>query len=128
MEIRGELIKKLDVETGTSKAGNDWKKQSIVLKTDAEFNNEVCISVFGEEKMKQMNRLDVGMFVSVLCNVYSREYNGKYYTSLDGYHFSDQSNAEINKSVDEELNGRIDMDRQDQRFMTSDDDNKDLPF
>jgi hypothetical protein len=93
MEIRGELIKKLDVETGTSKAGNDWKKQSIVLKTDAEFNNEVCISVFGEEKMKQMNRLDVGMFVSVLCNVYSREYNGKYYTSLDGYHFSDQSNA-----------------------------------
>ena len=41
--------------TQGSKAGNDWKKQSIVLKTDAEFNNEVCISVFGEEKMKQMN-------------------------------------------------------------------------
>jgi|TARA_R110000824_G_scaffold196991_1_gene380278 hypothetical protein len=110
MEIRGKLIKKLDVETGTSKAGNDWKKQSIVLETDAEFNNEVCISVFGEEKMKQMNKLDIGMSVSVLCNVYSREFKGKYYTSLDGYHFTDKTNAGESSADD---------------FVTSD---NDMPF
>ena len=67
------------------------------------------------------------MEVAILCNVYSREYNGKYYHNIDGYHFTNQSdNPEINKAVDEELNGRIDMDRQDQKFVTPED--NDLPF
>ena len=31
------------------------------------------------------------MDVAILCNVYSREYQGKYYHNIDGYHFTDQS-------------------------------------
>ena len=34
------------------------------------------------------------MTVAILCNVYSREYNGKYYHNIDGYHFTNQSEAE----------------------------------
>ena len=59
------------------------------------FNNEVCVSAFGD-KLKQMNKLEVGMEVSVLCNVYSREYNGRYFHNIDGYFFSNQSNSSIN--------------------------------
>ena len=33
------------------------------------------------------------MEVAIMCNVYSREYNGKYYHNIDGYHFTNQSNA-----------------------------------
>ena len=33
------------------------------------------------------------MEVAILCNVYSREYNGKYYHNIDGYHFTNKSNA-----------------------------------
>ena len=40
-----------------------------------------------------MNKLEVGMKVSILCNVYSREYKGKFYHNIDGYHFTDQSNT-----------------------------------
>ena len=104
MEVKGKLVKKLDLETGVSKAGKEWKKQSIVIDTGGEFNNEVCISAFGD-KLEQMHKLEVGMEVSILCNVYSREYNGRYFHNIDGYFFSNQSN----KSSEKIANGEEDM-------------------
>jgi len=96
MEVTGKLVKKLDLETGTSKAGKEWQKQSIVIDTGNDFNNEVCISAFGD-KVGQMNKLEIGMEVSVLCNVYSREYNGRYFHNINGYFFTNQSNKPSGK-------------------------------
>jgi len=104
MEVTGKLVKKLELETGVSKAGKEWKKQSIVIDTGNDFNNEVCVSAFGD-KVGQMLKLEVGMEVSVLCNVYSREYNGRYFHNIDGYFFTNQSN----KSSDKIQNGEEDM-------------------
>ena len=87
MEVKGKLVKKLAVESGVSKSGKEWRKQSIVIDTGGEFNNEVCVSAFGD-KLALMNKLEVGMEVKILCNVYSREYKGKYYHNIDGYHFT----------------------------------------
>ena len=116
MEVKGKLIKKLEPEAGTSKAGKAWEKQTVVIDTGEKFNNIIAVSAFGD-KVQKMNMLEEGMTVAILCNVYSREYNGKYYHNIDGYHFTNQSNnSEINKAVDEELNGRIDMDKQDLPF------------
>ena len=117
MEIRGKVKTILPLESGTSKAGKEWQKQTIVIETNNEFNNLTAISAFGEDKIKHLNKLEVGMTATILCNVYSREYNGKYYHNIDGYHFTNQSdNPKINKAVDEELNGRIEMDKQDMPF------------
>ena len=105
MEVTGKLVKKLELETGTSKAGKEWQKQSIVIDTGNDFNNEVCVSAFGD-KLKQMNKLEVGMEVSVLCNVYSREYNGRYFHNIDGYFFTNQSNkSKANNSLDKHFEG-----------------------
>jgi len=105
MEVTGTVLRKLELETGTSKkSGKEWKKQSIVIDTGGEFNNEVCVSAFGD-KLQQMNKLEIGMEVSVLCNVYSREYNGRYFHNIDGYFFTNQSN----KSSDKIQNGEEDM-------------------
>tara|TARA_R110002020_G_scaffold4135_2_gene18535 strand:+ start:434 stop:757 length:324 start_codon:yes stop_codon:yes gene_type:complete len=102
MEVKGKLIKKLNVESGTSKAGKEWEKQTCLVETKDEFNNLVAISAFGKDKIKQLNKLEVGMHVTVSCNVYSREYNGKYYHNIDGYWFSNQSNnPDINDGIDE---------------------------
>ena len=105
MEVTGKLVKKLELETGTSKAGKEWQKQSIVIDTGNDFNNEVCVSAFGD-KLQQMNKLEIGMEVSVLCNVYSREYNGRYFHNIDGYFFTNQSN----KSSDKITNGEAEED------------------
>ena len=104
MEVKWKLVKKLELQTGVSKAGKEWKKQSIVIDTGNDFNNEVCVSAFGD-KVGQMNKLEIGMEVSVLCNVYSREYNGRYYHNIDGYFFTNQSN----KSSETIHNGEEDM-------------------
>ena len=90
MEVTGKLVKILDLEEGTSKAGKSWQKQSVVIDNGDEFNNLTAISAFGD-KVEKLNRLELGMDVSILCNVYSREYQGKYYHNIDGYHFTDQS-------------------------------------
>jgi hypothetical protein len=99
MEVTGKLVKKLDLETGVSKAGKEW-----IIDTGGGFNNEGCVSAFGD-KLQQMNKLEIGMEVSVLCNVYSREYNGRYFHNIDGYFFTNQSN----KSSDKIQNGEEDM-------------------
>ena len=104
MEVTGKLVKVLDLETGISKAGKEWKKQSILIDTGGDFNNEICVSAFGD-KLEQMLKLEVGMEVSVLCNVYSREYNGRYFHNIDGYFFTNQSN----KSSGKIQNGEEDM-------------------
>jgi hypothetical protein len=93
MEVTGKLVKILDLEEGTSKAGKSWQKQSVVIDTGGEFNNLTAVSAFGD-KVDKLNRLELGMDVTILCNVYSREYNGKYYHNIDGYHFTNQSSSQ----------------------------------
>ncbi len=87
MEITGKLIKKFDIESGISKAGKEWNKQSILIEQNAEFNKEVVISAFGD-KIQNIKNLQEGDNLKVLCNVYSREYNGRYFHNIDGYWFA----------------------------------------
>jgi len=88
MQIEGKLIKILEAEGGTSKNGKAWIKQSCIVQTENEYNNEVCITAFGDDKIKDLNKLKIGENVQIWCNVYSREYNGKYYNQIDGWRFS----------------------------------------
>ena len=88
MEVKGTVKLKLELESGVSKSGKTWKKQTVVIDTGGEFNNEIAVSAFGDEKLASLDKLDVGMEVKILCNVYSREYNGRYFHNIDGYHFA----------------------------------------
>ena len=94
MEVKGKLVKKLAVESGISKSEKVWKKQTVVIDTGGEFNNEIAVSAFGDEKLESLDKLEVGMKVKILCNVYSREYNGRYFHNIDGYHFTKNTRAE----------------------------------
>jgi len=111
MEITGKLIKKLDLEQGTSKNGKEWKKQSFIVETNNEYNKDVCINAFGQDKINQLDKLNVGDKVSILCNIYSREYNGRWYNQIDGYFFASQ---ELNKT--------------EKAFINQEENNNDLPF
>jgi len=84
MEIKGRITKKLAVESGISKAGKSWQKQSFVIDTGAEYNPEVCFQAFGD-KAEMLNNFEEGQEVSVAFNVSSREYNGKYYHNIDAW-------------------------------------------
>jgi hypothetical protein len=113
MEIVGKLIKKLDVETGTSKTGKEWQKQSILVEQfGTEFNKAVAISFFGE-KMKSIRDVKEGSDVSVSINLSSREFNGKYYHNIDGWFLAVKGQETVGKNLldnkDTMLNGDNDM-------------------
>lgn len=84
MTINGKLIKKLDVESGISKAGKEWQKQSILVEQTGDYNKEVVISFFGD-KMKSIRDIEEGSEVSVSINLSSREFKGNYYHNIDGW-------------------------------------------
>ena len=88
MNVIGKLIKKLDVESGISKAGKEWRKQSILVKqslpTGFENKENVVITFFGD-KMQSIRDVEEGSDVSVSINLSSREYNGKYFHNIYGW-------------------------------------------
>ena len=84
MEIIGKLVQKLERETGVSKTGKTWEKQSILVEQNVDFNKEVVITFFGD-KMKSIRDIEEGSDVSVSINLSSREFNGKYYHNIDGW-------------------------------------------
>ena len=85
MEIKGKLVQKLERETGVSKTGKTWEKQSILVEqSGTDYNKEVVISFFGD-KVQKLKDIEVGSDVSVSINLSSREFNGKYYHNIDGW-------------------------------------------
>ena len=48
MEVKGKLVKILDFEQGTSKAGKGWVKQTVVVDTGDEFNNLVAVRYWND--------------------------------------------------------------------------------
>ena len=88
MNVIGKLISKLDRETGVSKAGRTWEKQSILVKQSLppglENKENVVITFFGD-KIKSIRDVEEGSDVDVSVNLSSREFNGKYFHNIDGW-------------------------------------------
>jgi len=96
LKVKGKIVKILEVEKGTSKAGKEWKKLNFVIDTGSEYNPEVCFQLFGDEKVENFQKYNkVGQEVEVAFNVSSREFNGKYYHNLDAWKVFKSESKEI---------------------------------
>lgn len=71
--------------SGTSDNGNDWEKQTVVFETLALEPQTLAIEFMGERKTKQTKPLKVGQQVEVTFGINCREYQGKWYTRLEGF-------------------------------------------
>ncbi len=83
MEITGKIILALPEMSGTSKAGNTWKKREYVLETLENYPRKVHFDFFGERA--DQYPLNVGDNVKLSFDIESREYNGRWYTSIRGW-------------------------------------------
>ena len=82
MELQGTLIEKRPVFKGTGARG-DWVKQEFILETqESGYPRKVCLSVFGEDRVKELDTLQIGETVKASVNIESREYNGRWYTDV----------------------------------------------
>jgi|SRR5690554_2951891 len=85
LKVKGTIKQILQVESGTSKAGKAWQKQGFVIDTGAQYNPEVCFSLFGDEKIGLLRNFQEGQDVEVSFNISSREFNGKWYHNIDAW-------------------------------------------
>ena len=81
MEVVGKIIQVLPIQEGVGRNGNPWKVQPYVLETLDQYPRKVHFEVFGEDRIKQ-NPCDVDQLVTVSFDIESREFNGRWYTSI----------------------------------------------
>lgn len=83
MEVKGKIIQKLEPVSGTSKAGNAWSKQEYVLETHEAYPKKVFFDFFGDRA--NQFQFEVGDEVNLSFDIESREYNGRWFTSIRGW-------------------------------------------
>ena len=82
LEIEGTLAQKLPVQSGSSARG-PWTKQEFILEfPDGNFTAKACFTAWGQEKVQDLGKYQVGDKVKVSFNLKSREYNGRWYNDL----------------------------------------------
>jgi len=112
LETTGIIKEKLDVESGVSNAGKNWQSQTFILDTGSQYNPLVAFKCVGKEKVDKLSAFKEGDDVIVGFNVSSREFKGKWYTSLDAW--------KINQNRDSQPSSEtVDV---------GEDDGSDLPF
>ena len=82
LEIEGTLAQKLPVQSGNSARG-PWAKQEFILEyPDGNFTAKACFTAWGQDKVQDLDKYQVGDKVKVSFNLKSREYNGRWYNDL----------------------------------------------
>ncbi len=83
MEVKGKIIVALPEVSGTSQTGKAWKKREYVLETQDSFPRKIHFDFFGERA--DQYPLNLGDDIVLSFDIESREYNGRWYTSIRGW-------------------------------------------
>lgn len=133
MEVVGKIIQVLPEQGGVSKtSGKDWKLQAYVLETQEQYPKKVHFEVFGEDRIKA-NPCQLDDIVTVSFDIESREFNGRWYTSIRAWRvvIGDVTNAiQTNQDGTEENNTDVLSNMLDANEMrkVEENNNGDLPF
>lgn len=83
MEIKGRVIMNLGVQSGTSKAGKQWSKASIVVETEGQYPKKIAMDNL--KNAEEFEKLAPGTVGTFHIEVSSNEFNGRWYTSVNCY-------------------------------------------
>ncbi len=82
LTITGKVVQVLPLQQGTSqRTGNPWQLKTFILETQEQYPKKVAIEMFGEDKINA-NPCEVDDVVTVNFDIDSREFNGRWYTSI----------------------------------------------
>ena len=83
-EITGKIIAVLPTKSGTSARGTQWSSQTAVIETHEQYPKRVAFDVLGD-RIAEFN-LQVGEEVTVSFDINAREFNGKWFNSVNAWH------------------------------------------
>lgn len=69
---------------GTSSNGNPWEKQMVVFERMGASASKLAVSFMNERKTRVTKTLAKGQYCEVVYEISSREYEGKWFTQVDG--------------------------------------------
>lgn len=82
LELEGKIAQKQPVTSGTSARGG-WSKQEFVVEyMDGNFPSSAAFTAWGDDRVKELSRFQVGDAVKVSFAIKGREYNGRWYNDL----------------------------------------------
>ena len=84
MEIQGVLKHILPLETGETKSGKAWQKQTIVVETQETYPKLIAVEV-SEKAISRLQDYQIGHTITCSINIESREYNGRWFTSVKAW-------------------------------------------
>lgn len=80
MEITGKIIHITEKEVFK----NDFTKQTIVIETFEKYAQKIPVE-FIKDNIDHLHALQIGDSVTVSINIRGREYQGKYFSSIEGW-------------------------------------------
>jgi len=88
LELEGTIRQKMGVQSGTSARG-PWAKQEFVVDfPDGNYTSQACFTAWGQDKVQELDKYQVGDRVKVSFNLKSREFNGRWYNDLQIWRIS----------------------------------------
>ena len=118
LSITGTITEILDIASGVSKAGNEWKKQEFILETEGQYPKKVCFTLFNDA-IDFIDGHGIGEIVTVLFNLESREFNGKWFHNVNAYNISSVGGQKQEQQSEQEYEKEPDV---------ADNEDDDLPF
>ena len=82
-EIKGKIIAVLQTKSGTSARRTQWRSQTAVIETHEQYHKRVALDGLGD-RIAEFN-LQVGEAVTVSFDINAREYNGKWWNSVNAW-------------------------------------------
>ncbi len=83
MEFEGTLFKILPAASGVSARG-EWQRQEVIFDVqDGQYTRKVVVTFFNKEA--EVKSMVEGQVYTVSINLESREYNGRWYTNVNGW-------------------------------------------
>lgn len=95
--IEGQITAILPETRGVGQRG-EWVSQDFVLKTDDNYPKNICFTILGADKIKEAN-IRIGDVVSIGVNIESREFNGRWYTSIKAWSVKRKFEAQAAKQA-----------------------------
>lgn len=92
-DITGKIIAVLPTKSGTSARGTQWSSQTAVIETHEQYPKRVAFDVLGD-KITEFN-LQVGEEVTVSFDINAREYNGKWWNSVNAWQVVRQGGQQV---------------------------------
>jgi hypothetical protein len=84
MDVKGQVVAILPLESGITKAGKDWQKLTIIIEfSEGNYQKKLALSASKEELIQTLQNLKQGDSITASINLESREFNGKWFNSVN---------------------------------------------